>query len=79
MTMRYVEIASDDLQREFRLARSHPRHLWPHSREHQSLPPAPAWMACLTLCSLLNTRSRCFADLSQTALPGTASTAYPIG
>jgi integrase len=32
MTMRYVEIASNDLQREFRLARSQPRHLAPQPK-----------------------------------------------
>jgi hypothetical protein len=32
MTMRYVEVASTDLQREFRLARSQPRHLAPHPK-----------------------------------------------
>ena len=32
MTMRYVEVASNDLQREFHLARSQPRHLAPHPK-----------------------------------------------
>jgi integrase len=32
MTMRYVEVASSDLQREFRLARSQPRHLIPQPK-----------------------------------------------
>jgi hypothetical protein len=35
MTMKYVLVAGDDLQREFHLARSQPRHLTPH-------PKAPA-------------------------------------
>ena len=35
MTMKYVQIAGNDLQREFHLARSHPRHLAPQ-------PKAPA-------------------------------------
>ena len=30
MTMRYVEVTSNDLQSEFRLARSQPRYLAPH-------------------------------------------------
>ena len=30
MTMRYVNVTSSDLQREFHLARSKPRHLIPH-------------------------------------------------
>ena len=32
MTMRYVEVTANDLQREFRLARSQPRHLIPHPK-----------------------------------------------
>jgi hypothetical protein len=32
MTMRYVEVASTDLQREFHMARSHPRHLVPQPK-----------------------------------------------
>ena len=32
MTLRYVEVCLLDLQREFHLARSHPRHLVPTSR-----------------------------------------------
>ena len=32
MTMRYVEVASTDLQREFHMARSQPRHLTPQPR-----------------------------------------------
>ena len=32
MTMRYVDVALTDLQREFQLARSHPRHLAPQPR-----------------------------------------------
>ena len=43
MTMRYVEVASTDLQREFHLARSRPRHLVPQ-------PKAPI----ITLCAGLD-------------------------
>ncbi|HTF71995.1 MAG TPA: tyrosine-type recombinase/integrase [Edaphobacter sp.] len=32
MTMRYVNVTSQDLQREFHLARSQPRHLIPHAK-----------------------------------------------
>jgi hypothetical protein len=32
MTMRYVEVTSNDLHTEFRLARSRPRHLAPHPK-----------------------------------------------
>jgi integrase len=34
MTMRYVEVALTDLQREFQLARSKPRHLIPQPKTH---------------------------------------------
>ena len=32
MTMKYVQVAGDDLQREFHLARSQPRHLAPRPK-----------------------------------------------
>jgi hypothetical protein len=32
MTMQYVQVAGDDLQREFHLARSRPRHLVPQPK-----------------------------------------------
>jgi site-specific recombinase XerD len=32
MTMQYIEITQQDLQREFQLARSHPRHIAPHPK-----------------------------------------------
>jgi integrase len=32
MTMKYLDIALPDLQREFHLARSHPRHLAPQPK-----------------------------------------------
>jgi hypothetical protein len=69
MTMRYVDVASSDLQREFHLARSRPRDLTPQPKA-PIISPAPAWMALLTRCFLLNTRSRCFADLCRTARGG---------
>jgi hypothetical protein len=37
MTMRHVEVALSDLQREFQLARSKPRHLVPQPK----IPPLP--------------------------------------
>jgi integrase len=40
MTMRYVEVASNDLQREFHLARSHPRHLVPQPKAPIATPRA---------------------------------------
>ena len=39
MTMRYVDVTANDLQREFHLARRTPRGIWPHSRKHQSITP----------------------------------------
>jgi len=32
MTMQYIEITQQDLQREFQLARSQPRHIAPHPK-----------------------------------------------
>jgi hypothetical protein len=40
MTMRYVEITANDLQREFRLARSQPRHLAPQPKAPMIMPRA---------------------------------------
>jgi hypothetical protein len=37
MTMRYLEVSLSDLQREFHLARSQPRHLLPASRLPSSI------------------------------------------
>jgi integrase len=39
MTMLYIEMAQLDLQREFHLARSHPRHLTPLPRSHTTTLP----------------------------------------
>ena len=36
MTMRYAEVTLTDLQREFHLARSHPRHLVPQPKMHSA-------------------------------------------
>jgi hypothetical protein len=38
MTMRYVDVAGTDLQREFHLARSQPRHLAPQPKAPNSSP-----------------------------------------
>ena len=38
MTMRYVDVAGSDLQREFHLARSQPRHLAPQPKAPSSSP-----------------------------------------
>ena len=40
MTMRYVEVTGNDLQREFSLARSHPRHLAPRPKAPMLTPRA---------------------------------------
>ena len=40
MTMRYIEVASHDLQREVSLAREHPRHLVPHPKAPMITPRA---------------------------------------
>jgi len=38
MTMRYVDVVGSDLQREFHLARSQPRHLAPQPKASNSAP-----------------------------------------
>jgi integrase len=40
MTMRYVDVALTDLQREFQLARSKPRHLVPTAENSTRHPPS---------------------------------------
>jgi len=47
MTMRYLEISVLDLQREFHLARSQPRHLLPASRLPASIGSAQPNLASL--------------------------------
>jgi hypothetical protein len=39
MTLEYLEITQQDLQREFHLARSHPRHLAPSPPVSSASPP----------------------------------------
>ena len=41
MTLEYLEITQQDLQREFHLALSHPRHLVPSHTTSSGLPPRP--------------------------------------
>ncbi len=47
MTLQYLEITQQDLQREYRLARSHPRHLAPQPRMASSAPPPRPDLASL--------------------------------
>ena len=47
MTLQYLEITQQDLQREFHLARSHPRHIAPPSRVPSSTSPLRADLASL--------------------------------
>lgn len=42
MTLQYIEITQQDLQREFELARLHPRHLAPHPRTPHTPPSSHA-------------------------------------
>jgi hypothetical protein len=49
MTMLYLQVSLLDLQREFRLARAHPRHLLPASKAPDSIASPQA-----NLASLLN-------------------------
>ena len=74
MTMRYVEVASTDLQREFHLARRDPG-IWRRNRKPPSSPCVPDWMASRTPCCLLNTPSRCSAARYPTVLSDITSTA----
>jgi integrase len=47
MTLQYLEITQQDLQREYRLARSQPRHLVPTPRAASSAPPPSADLVSL--------------------------------
>jgi integrase len=47
MTLEYLEITQQDLQREFQMACSHPRHLTPHPRGPHSTHPRHADLASL--------------------------------
>ena len=47
MTLQYLEITQQDLQREYRLARSQPRHLVPAPRAASSVSPPSADLASL--------------------------------
>jgi hypothetical protein len=80
MTIRDLDVALTDLQREFEVARSRPRHLVP--RPKTSFTPRAGLdglIDSLILCSPLNIYSRCFAERCQTALLAVASTVSPIG
>jgi len=67
MTMRYVDVTLTDLQREFELARSKPRHLAPQPKT-SLVPCAQESMDSSTPYSSLNMSWRCFAALSQTVV-----------
>ena len=78
MTIRYLDIISTDVQREFDMARSHPRHFAPPPKAH-ALSPNPISTASLTLCAPRNMSWKCSAALCQTVLCDALSTAFPIG
>ena len=67
MTMRYLDVTLTDLQREFQLARSKPRHLVPQPKAHSLLELAST--ASSMRCPVLNMYWRCSAARSQTAPP----------
>jgi len=77
MTMKYVLVAGNDLQREFHLARSQPRHLAPQPKA-PTISPRAGLEGVVDLCSSLNTQLRCSGDPYQAALRDTASIASPI-
>ena len=60
MTMRYLDVTLTDLQREFQLARSKPRHWLPNPKPPSRL-YAKASMASSTPCSPPNMPWRCSA------------------
>ena len=76
MTMQYVDIAWTDLQREFHLARSQPRHLAPQPKAHLASLRAGLDGVVDSLL-LLNTQSKCSGVLFLTALRVIASIGSP--
>ena len=79
MTLRYVEVCLLDLQREFHLACSQPRHLLPSSRLPTSISSAQPNLVCLILCISLSTFWKCSAALFPKDLTVVSSTASPTG
>ena len=77
MTMRYVDVALTDLQREFQLARSNPRYIWFRNRRHHHPNFVPASMASSIRCSRLNMSWKCSAARFQKAVLALASTGSP--
>ena len=73
MTMHYLDVTLNDLQRTFELARSKPRHLVPQPR----VPSAPLRAGLGGVNSLHNMCSRCSVARCQTALLAFASTGSP--
>ena len=77
MTMRYVDVALTDLQREFQLARAKPRHLIPDPKT-----PRPSFAlaspAYSTRSLPLNMCSRCSVAPCLTTTPANALTGSPI-
>jgi integrase len=71
MTMRYVDVTLTDLQREFQLARSQPRHLTPQPKTSSA--PLVATSSS-TPCSSLRISCGCCAAHRQTGIPALAST-----
>jgi hypothetical protein len=73
MTLQYLEIIQQDLQREYRLARSQPRHLAPTPRAASSAPPPSAGLVSLidsprTTQHVLEIFRRSVADTSRRRL-----------
>ena len=81
MTMRYLEVSLPDLQREFHLARSQPRHLLPASRLPASISSPQANLASLldSLRLSLSTFWKCSAAPFPKDPIVVSSTASPIG
>jgi hypothetical protein len=81
MTMRYVEITANDLQREFRLVRSQPRHLVPQPKAPIISPRAGVdgiVDSLLFAQHAIEMFRRSLAGPCPRALREAASTAFPI-
>ena len=78
MTMKYVLVVGDDLQREFHLARSQPRHLVPQPKAPIISPRAGLEGVIDSLLSP-NTQLRCSVAPCRTALADIVSISSPIG
>jgi hypothetical protein len=76
MSMKYVQVSGEDLQREF-LQAARGRGIWHHNRKRQRCRRVQAWMVLPTPYCSLNTPLKCSGDPCQTALPDAALIGFP--